>query len=107
MKPYKVVLVRLAEVSPDTMMVPPNPAPAPVTADVSAPGGAVMLAGVAGKPVVATAGVPVVSVKPAGKVTLTLLTLVGVVFSLKVTRRSLFVLALIPSRPNRKPACVK
>ena len=107
MKPYKVVLFRLAEVNPDTMMVPPSPAPAPVTAEVSAPGGAVILAGVSGKPVVATTGVPVVNVKPVGKVTFILATVVGVVFNLKVTIRSLAVLPLILSRPRRKPACVK
>lgn len=106
-KPYRVVASRLAEVSPDTTIVPPSPAPELVTTDVRAPGGAVILAGVDGKPVVATVGVPAVRVKPVGKVIFILLTLVGVVFSLKVTSRSLAVLALMPSRPKRKPPCVK
>jgi CBS-domain-containing membrane protein len=99
--PYKVELVRLADVSPDTIM---SLVPAVDTA-VSDPGGAVMLAGVFGNPVVPTAGVPVVTVKPTGKDTLILATLVGVVFNLNVTSRSFPADALIPRRPNRTLDC--
>ena len=44
-KPYSVVLFKLAEVRPETTIVPPAPAPAPVAAAVPGkPGGAEMLA---------------------------------------------------------------
>lgn len=81
--------------------MPPSPAPELVTTDVKVPGGAVILAGVFGKPVVTGVGVPAVRVKPAGKKTDILATLIGVVLSLKVTSTSLFVEALMPSRPKR------
>ena len=96
MKPYREVLLRLAEVRPETTIVR-GPA---VDAAVRVPGGTVMLPGVFGKPVVDTEGVPVAIVKPAGKVILILDTEVGVVFSLKVTNMSLPVVALIPRRPR-------
>jgi hypothetical protein len=62
-----------------------------------------MLAGVLGK-VLPMVGVPVVTVKPVGKTTSILATLVGVVFNLIVTNRSLLVVADIPKRPKRTPA---
>jgi len=96
-KPYSVVLFKLAEVRPETTIV----LEAAVAAAVSVPGGAVILAGVFGKPLVLTVGVPVAIVKPEGKVTVILATLVGVVFSLNVTNRSLLVLALMLRRPSR------
>ncbi len=107
MKPYRVLEVRLAEVKPDTRMLPPRPAPALVTVAVAgSPGGAVILAGVLGK-VVPSVGVPAVSVKPLGRLTLILETLVGVVFNLKVTSRSLPLEALMPNRPGRIEAWLK
>ena len=97
MKPYKVELFRLPELSPETVTVR-----APELAEaVSVPGAAVMLAGVDGKPVVLTLGVPLVTLKPLGSVTLILETDVGVVLSLKVTSMSFPALALMPNLPRR------
>lgn len=96
MKPYSVDPDKLADVKPDTTIVL-EPA---VEAAVSVPGGAEILPGVLGKPVVLTDGVPVATVKPDGNVTCIFETLVGVVFSLKVTSMSLPEEALIPSLPS-------
>ena len=93
-------MFRLADVKPDTTIVrEPD-----VAVDVRVPGGAVMLAGVVGNPEVLGVGVPVVTVKPLGSVTLIFDTEVGVVFNLKVTSISLPLDALIPRRPKRTPA---
>jgi hypothetical protein len=107
-KPYSVELVKLADVRPETSTEPPVVPPLLVTVAVEVlavtPGGKVMLAGVRGKTLSAVgfiSGVPAVIAKPLGKVTNTLATLVGVVFSLKVTSRSLLALALVASRPRR------
>jgi hypothetical protein len=105
-KPYNVELSKLAEVKPDTTIVPPALLPLLVAVAVPGrPGGAVMLAGVSGN-VVLVFGEPAVMSKPLGKVIFILETLVGVVFNLKVTNKSFPVDALVPSRPKRTPACV-
>jgi hypothetical protein len=107
LNPYRVVLTKLALVSPETVMVPPSPAPADVTAAVRVPGGAVMLAGVRGKLDTTGVGVPAVVVKPEGTVMTILATVVGAEFNLNTIKASLLLAALMPSRPRRTSAGAK
>ena len=105
LKPYSVVLVRLADVRPVTKIV----CEALVTVEANVPGKAVMLAGVSGRFDVVGVGLPSAKVKLDGKVSLTLDTVVGVVLNLTVTNKSLPSPeppepALTTSRPSRNPA---